>query len=63
MDGYNMFFRYARHCTVIIKNAIHGKGVNILASRKVNLVPRGRDRIICWLVYRFPLWDSALRKL
>ena len=63
MDGYNSFFRYARHCTVIIKNAIHGKGVNILASRKPNLVPRGRDRRIFWRVYRFPLWDSALRKL
>ena len=47
-DGYNMVFRYARHCSVIIKNAIHGKGVNILTSRKLNSVPRGRDRRIFW---------------
>ena len=44
LGGYIMFFfRYARHCSVIIKNAIHGKGVNILASRKPNWVPRGRS--------------------
>ena len=47
-DGCNMFFRYARHCSVIIKNAIHDKGVNILASWKPNWVPRGRDRRIFW---------------
>ena len=44
--GYNMFFRYATHCSVIIKNAIHGEGVNILASSKPNWVPRVRDRRI-----------------
>ena len=45
-DGYNMFFRYTRHCSVIIKNAIHGKGVNILASKRPNWVSRGCDRRI-----------------
>ena len=48
LDGYNMFFRYARHCSVIIKNAIHGKGVNILAGMKSNWVPHGRGRRIFW---------------
>ena len=48
LDGYNMFFRYARHCSVIIKNAIHDKGVNIFASMKSNSVPHGRDRRIFW---------------
>ena len=42
------FFKYARYCSVTIKNALHGKGVNILANRKPNWVPRGRDRIIVW---------------
>ena len=37
-------FLDVRHYSVIIKNAIHGKGVNILASRKPNWVPYGSDR-------------------
>ena len=45
-DGYNVFFRYARHCSLIIKNAKHGKGVQILPSRKPSWVPRGRDKSI-----------------
>ena len=48
LEAIICFFRYARHCSVIIKSAMHGKGVNILASRKPNWVPRGRDRRIFW---------------
>ena len=29
MDGFDGYNIYARHCSVIIKNTIHGKGVNI----------------------------------